>query len=325
MQDAIGARSAAPAQLTPRETFARYQAEVLAERGVRATSRMLAESSEHPIHVLEAGRGEPLLLVHGGGSNAAGWASLVRRLQHDFRCIAVDRPGHGLSYRIDYRRVPDFRADAVAFVRRTLDQLELERATLVGGSMGGFFSLAFALEHPERVDRLVLVGAPAGIDRFIPPPLRALSVPLLGPLLWKTLARPTEEGMRRFHQKLLVADASNLTDAELRCGVASHSIEGASRGWLTVLRRFVGLGGVRDSCYIRDELCDLTVPTLFAWGDRDAFAPPSSGEQACRTMVDARIEIIEAAGHLPWVDSPDRCASAIREFLARPPSHQPSG
>jgi pimeloyl-ACP methyl ester carboxylesterase len=86
-------------------------------------------------------------------------------MQHSHRCIAVDRPGHGISYRVDYGEVSNFRADAAAFVGRTLDLLGLERATLVANSMGAFFAIVFALAHPERVARLVLVGAPAGIVR----------------------------------------------------------------------------------------------------------------------------------------------------------------
>lgn len=303
-----------PSERPEGRAFEQLQTELLAEHGVQARSYFVGDT-DRPIHVIEAGSGDPLVFIHGGGGIAANWASLFGHLQHRWRCIAVDRPGHGLSFRVDYRKVPDYRAHAVEFVRRTLDALGLERATLVGNSMGGFFSLVFALAHPERVERLVLVGAPAGIDRWIPPQLRALATPLLGPLLWKTVARPRAQGMRAIHDTLLVADASRLSDAHYACGVAAHRLPGADVAWLSLLRSFVSQRGVRDRCYVRDELPRVTQPVLFVWGDRDAFAPPASGEEACRTMRQAELEVIAGAGHLPWMDEPEKCAEAIARHL----------
>lgn len=298
-----------------RESLARLESDLLSECGVAGTSYFIGSDTERPIHVIEAGRGEPLVLLHGGGAQAVEWATLLQHLQRHFRCLAIDRPGHGLSYRIDYRQVPDFRTDAVEFVERTLDLLGLDEAILVGNSMGGFFEIAFALAHPERVKRLVLVGAPAGIDRWVPHQVRMVGTPVIGPLLWKTVARPSERGLRDFYSKVLVADGDKLPRGNIACGAAAHRLPGADVAWLSLLRRFVTLRGVRDACYVRDELPELRVPTLFVWGDRDAFAPPASGEAASRVMPDARLEVIPGAGHLPWIDAPDQCAEAITRYL----------
>lgn len=297
-------------------SFQDLQAEVLRENGARVRTRFLGAGTDRPVHVLEGGTGAPLVMLHGGGGQAMDLAGLVARLQSRFRCFAVDRPGHGLSYRIDYRRVPDFRRDAAEFVDRTFDLLGLERATLLGHSMGGFFGLAFALAHPERVERLVLVGAPAGIDRELPVPLRALSIPGLGPLLWNTVSRPTEAGMRDFYARLLVHHPDRLTPSQVPCGVAAYRIEGADVGWLSALRRFATAGGVDDRCYLRDELPRITAPTLFVWGSHDAFAPPSSGRAACEAMEDATFVEVEDAGHMAWIDAPDACADRITAWLA---------
>jgi pimeloyl-ACP methyl ester carboxylesterase len=295
--------------------FRQQQARLLAEQGVRGSSYFLAAASDRPVHVLEAGRGAPLVMLHGGGAFAGLWASLMAELQDRFRCLALDRPGHGLSYRVDYRRVDDYRAEACAFVERSLDELGLERATLVGSSMGGFFSLAFALKHPERVERLVLLGAPAGLDRALPLMIRLLGTAAVGPVLWRTVARPSRRGMGRLFRGLLVADGNKVSDLLVDCGVASHAIPGADVAWLSLLRRFLDLRGVRDGCYLRDEVAALAVPTHFVWGERDAFAPPTSGQELAKVMPAARITVVPKAGHLPWIDAPQACAIAMEGLM----------
>jgi pimeloyl-ACP methyl ester carboxylesterase len=112
------------------------------------------------VHVLETGNGDPLLLLHGGNSVAAGWIPLLAKLP-DHRLLAPDRPGCGLTTKFDYAQV-SFRAHAVEYVGSVMDALNVTRASIVANSMGGYFALVFALAHPERVAKLVLMGEPAG-------------------------------------------------------------------------------------------------------------------------------------------------------------------
>ena len=114
-------------------------------------------------HVIEAGRGEPLLLIHGGNGVGAHWVPLMTRLG-GWRMIVPDRPGCGLTDGFLYDGV-DMRAHGAAFVEGVLDALEIEATSIIGNSMGGYFALCFALAHPERVRKLVLAGGPAGSAR----------------------------------------------------------------------------------------------------------------------------------------------------------------
>jgi len=77
----------------------------------------------------------------------------------------------------------------------------------------------------------------------------------------------------------------------------------------------IRLGRLNPRHYIRDELTRLDVPTLFIWGDADYFAPPSSGEQCCAMMSQARIEVLRRVGHLVWVDQLERCTELIAAFV----------
>ncbi|MFL5689774.1 MAG: alpha/beta fold hydrolase, partial [Chloroflexota bacterium] len=136
--------------------------------------------------VIEAGAGEPLLLVHGGMGNAADWASLMNRLATSRRVIAVDRPGHGLATPFDYRGV-DLWRHAGGFLREVLDGLGLETVDVAGNSMGGMWSIALAEAHPERVRHLILIGAPAGSKRSIPMKVGVLAWPVAGLLIAKMI------------------------------------------------------------------------------------------------------------------------------------------
>ena len=121
--------------------------------------------SQGETQVLELGAGPPLLLVHGGGDAAFEWVPILEDLARRHRVLAVDRPGHGLADPFDYDGV-DVLEHAVVFLREILDALELDTVDIAGNSLGGLWSVAFALEHPERVSRLALVGAPPGVTRL---------------------------------------------------------------------------------------------------------------------------------------------------------------
>jgi pimeloyl-ACP methyl ester carboxylesterase len=110
--------------------------------------------------VIEAGGGPPVLFVHGGGGFAAHWLPLMARLSGR-RMIAVDRPGCGLTDEFRYTGTSDVRQHAVTFLSGVADALDLDAMDIVANSMGGLWSLWFALDRPERVRSLALLGCPA--------------------------------------------------------------------------------------------------------------------------------------------------------------------
>lgn len=203
-----------------------------------------------------------------------------------------------------------------------VDGIGAEQVDLVGNSMGGFFSMAFALAYPDRVRRLVLAGAPAGFDRHIPLFLRLWGNPIAGPLMTRLgiTVPPSAEALRkRVFATLLVAHPEKVPLDVLEIARAGMtSIPGAGLTSYTILRSVTNLRGWRPRLIMRDDMACLPVPTLFVWGDADVFAPPSSGEDMAARMPEARIEVIPDAGHLPYLDRPDAVADAITNFLTRP-------
>jgi pimeloyl-ACP methyl ester carboxylesterase len=117
----------------------------LTRYGVSARSRFVRiKSAQLPMHVLEMGRGSPILLLHGGGLSACSWAQLLAPLQENYSAFAPDLPGCGRTYRIDFHGLP-FRATAENLILEIMDALRLRNAIVIGHSMGGYFGLVFAL------------------------------------------------------------------------------------------------------------------------------------------------------------------------------------
>jgi len=268
--------------------------------------------------VLEVGKdgAPPVLLIHGGTAFAAGWEPLLSLLQDDLRLFAPDRPGCGLTDKVDYRGMP-FREHAIAFIGATLDALGLERASLMGNSIGSYWALLFALAHPERVERLALVGEPAGSSRHPSARFRLISTPGLNRLLYATVLKPRRARARR-QMRMIVAHPERVSDVFLDMAQAAAELPGAQRAWLSMLEEVNPVQRAPKLTYaLRSELPRIQCPTFFIWGDRD-FCSPSWGKQMCKLIPHARMEVIPDAGHLAWLDAPQQVATLLREFLGAP-------
>lgn len=297
-----------------KDTFEIERLNLFRDYGFEASGRYLRDGDGNETYVLEGGQGHsPVLLIHGGLSESGQWFKIAGQL--NCRTILADRPGCGLSHGVDYRG-QDYFAAAVRWVDFLANALEIEKLTIVANSMGGYFALAFALSHPERVARLILVGAPAGIDRYIPLPLRVWGNPVTGPVVGRIIkATKSPETMRRKVFPILTAHPERLPLQFLRVALGARKLPGAAIGAYSMLRTVLDTGGWRPEMSIRHRVASLAVPTRFIWGERDAFAPPSSGADLSERMPDASVVVLEDAGHLPHLDRPDATADAIKTAL----------
>lgn len=296
-----------------RRAFAERQDELLRFYDLPARSRFAdIDRPRMRVHMLDAGEGEPLVLIHGGDGEGAVWAPLMAALKDDVRLIALDRPGCGLSDPFDYRDV-DLRRHAGDFVTSTLDALELESATLVCCSMGGFFGLVTALDHPERVRRLTLIGASLGMFNSAPLPLRVIcGVPGLSRRFMRS--RATIGAQRAQYRRMFGMDPDIIPEPYLASRVAGVSIPATQDTWAVLLRRIAGLRGVKPGMYLGEELAGVDVPTLILWGERD-MAPTEEGRRASARMARARFVEMVGLGHHPFLEAPEETARLIREFM----------
>lgn len=289
---------------------------LFAKHEVSPTRRTLTFDTEPSrIRVLELGSGPPVLLLHPAGFFGAVWVSQLARLRAH-RILAPDLPGHGLSGAFDYRGV-DLRRKFVVDATAILDELEIDRAAVVGNSLGGMYALWLALAAPERVTRLAIVGVPgialsgARVDLGI----ALLGVPVLNRFLLRLPSNPRRT--RAMLTPSLGKPASQAADPEI---FEIHYLAGRRQEVVfsitTMMQRELRWKTPRPEWIVRhDELASLAMPTCLLFGDADAYGGREVADAAAREIPDARVESI-SGGHLPYLDQPDECARLLSGFLA---------
>lgn len=266
------------------------------------------------VHYLTAGTGPPLLLLHGLSTTGASWLPAFGALTDQFTVYAPDRPGRGLSTTVDYRET-GFREFGVSYVVELLDALGIEETAVMGNSLGGFQTLALTLDHPERVTRQCLVGAPAGLSTDVPVFLRLLDLPVLGDWLFDYSKAETVAEARRTYRQMNVEDDSALPDAYFRPGVVGEDLPGQRESLRSLLETLGSLRGMNPQFDLTDRLPGIETPTRFVWGTEDYFWPPEVGRPVVDRMPDADLVVLDGHGHTPWLEPGDEAVEAALAFL----------
>jgi pimeloyl-ACP methyl ester carboxylesterase len=266
------------------------------------------------IHCLVAGRtGPAVLLLHGSGFDDGAGVSLapaMHSLATGCRVYAPDLPGFGDSDPMPERW--GF-AKGSAFLSPLLAALELERASLVGLSMGGGIALGFALMAPERVDRLVLIDS-ACLSEAIPGGRRtwfAVHMPGWSALQWRILA--ANRNVTRWVLQRATHNPEDVTPERLDRVMRHLRRPAAGAAFRKWERQEVGWRGLR-TCYV-DRLPTLSVATLILHGADDPLLSVAVAERAHRLIPHSRLEIIPDCGHLAPLDQPEAVSRALSAFL----------
>jgi pimeloyl-ACP methyl ester carboxylesterase len=286
--------------------------------GSPVRSRHVEVDAGNRVHLLEAGEGPPVVLLH-GTANPAGFLLPLLHELHGVRAIAPDRPGVGLSDPIDLPAA-HYRETAVAWLDRLLDTLGLDATTLVGHSGGGVWALWYALAHPDRVKRLVLLGVPTLPKTSCPLPIRLAGTPGLGPLLSR-LAPPTPKSTLRFAkvvgEQTTLARHPDLVDLLVAAGRDRINDRAGTAEFRALLSPFALLsrsGWRRRGRARPDELRQLAMPTLVVWGERDPVGSVPVARAVAELIPGARLEVLPT-GHGPWLGEPTRTAAIVADFV----------
>jgi 4,5:9,10-diseco-3-hydroxy-5,9,17-trioxoandrosta-1(10),2-diene-4-oate hydrolase len=264
------------------------------------------------IHYVEEGSGPVVLLLHGGGPGASGQSNYARNisaLAARFRVIVPDMPGYGRSSKGISDTDPF--GDLAASMHGFLDVLQVGRAHVVGNSLGGACALRMALDRPERIARLALMG-PGGVDTTRNPPtdgLRCL-------LSYYEGDGPSFAKLTRFIRDYLVHDGSLVPEALIRARYeASIDPEVLAA---PPLRRPNGLLDLKSIDFTRDpRLGLLEVPTLVMWGKDDKVNRPTGGRSLQRRMRNCDLYLFSRTGHWVQWERPEEFNSAVTAFLAQ--------
>ncbi len=251
-----------------------------------------------------------ILLIHGMAGNSRTWKNVMPALAEDYTVLAPDLIGHGESA----KPMGDYSLGAFASgLRDLLAVLGIGPVTVVGHSLGGGVAMQLAYQHPELVDRLVLVGS-GGLGREVSWLLRILTLPgaeYLMPLIFPNFVRePGDAISQAIHDRgfgipqlgEMWRAYSSLSQAENR------------RAFVRTLRSVIDPGGQTVNATDRLYLA-AAMPTLIVWGDRDPIIPIAHARAAHEAIPHSRLEVFEGCGHFPHVEDPARLVETIRDFV----------
>lgn len=262
------------------------------------------------VHYNDCGDGkETVVMLHGSGPGATGWANFSRNIDPlvdaGYRVILLDCPGWGKS---DTIVCDGSRSDLNARVLKQLaDELGLDRVHLLGNSMGGHSAVAFTLNWPERVGRLVLMGGGTGGMSLLTP------MPTEGIKRLQTLYRePTLDNLKQM-MDIFVYDTSDLSDALFQTRLDNM----LSRR--DHLESFVKSSALNPKQYpdFGPRLREIRAPTLIVWGRNDRFVPMDAGLRLLSGIAGAELHVYRDCGHWAQWEHAASFNRLVLEFLAR--------
>jgi len=263
-----------------------------------------ATPEETRIHYLEAGVGEPLLLLHTVGQNLYTWRNAFSALAEHYRVIAIDLLGHGYSGRpeqFDYSIAEQ--SDALALF---MDAKGIESAHIAAFSMGALYALDFIIKRPERVGKTVLLS-PGGVTSEMPLSVRMLQSPIFGGIACRLYNRRTAE-------KLLSEcffDLTNLSDDVVDQYYVTASDPLSRKAIQLSILNF-------DEQEVERALRTVNTSVLILWGGEDKWHNPESSELYHAIMQNAQFSVIRNAGHLLHEEKALRFVDAILEYIPAP-------
>jgi 4,5:9,10-diseco-3-hydroxy-5,9,17-trioxoandrosta-1(10),2-diene-4-oate hydrolase len=252
--------------------------------------------------------GPPLVLIHGIGASVESWAETIHALAETHRVYALDLVGFGHS---DKPSAPYTLSFLAQFVADFMESQDIRRASVIGHSLGGGVALKLALEHAEKVDKLVLVSS-AGLGREGHVFFKLGSLPLVG----EVLTRPSRERTAQFLEEMFY-DPEMVTDELVDLNYDLMCRPGAQKAYLAALRSIATVFGARKTVIrsIVDNLDEVTAPTLVVWGEQDAMLPVSHAHVAAEAIPDARLHVFQGCGHCAPMEKAEAFNALVSDFL----------
>ena len=271
------------------------------------------------LHVYDAGAGTatPMLLIHGLGDEADTWRHVVAPLSANRRVIALDLPGFGRSDKPDRAYTLPFFQDVII---ELLDVLAVPRAILIGHSLGAVISHHVALNHPERVERLVLIsGALAARSQEIDLAMLLFLVPGLGEWLYTRLRRDPNAAYRTLELNYAHLDQLAEADREFLFQRVNERVwsDGQRRAFFSTFRNLARWVPAQQRD-LASRLSKLEVPTLAVWGEADRVNSPQNARVLAQAQPAARLVLVPGAGHNLQQENPGAVLEAIRTWMAPP-------
>ncbi|MFZ4726346.1 MAG: alpha/beta fold hydrolase [Paludibacter sp.] len=244
---------------------------------------------------LLCGNGEPVIFLHGAGAGAVTWYPSIHTISKNFQVLALDIVGYGESDKPD---APYNRAYFSKWLKDFLKELKISKAHIVGLSQGGAIALQFAIDNPEMVDKLVLVDA-AGLGA------KVSFWPLIG-MIWMNCFPSSMAN--RFNSTYLLHKPTNRDPSHIGYSIDVLKSKGGKKA-------FKQGRGTAVSKIPEELLKQIENETLIIWGKDDKLFSVEYGEAAAKIIPNAKLRVIQDAGHLPLMDQPEIFNKILGDFL----------
>jgi pimeloyl-ACP methyl ester carboxylesterase len=277
------------------------RAEVEARWGVPPSKFRVVDGVR--VHYRDRGQGKVIVLLHGANSSLFTWEGWTEALVKDYRVIALDLPGHGLTGPDPRERYTA--SEMAEVVDKFVADVGVERFTLAGNSMGGSVAWHYAVAHPEKLEALVLVDA-GGLTVPDALPLRLQRTPVLGRIArWVTPRFMIARSVREVY-----GDPDRVDDA-----LIDRYYELIRREGNREATRLRAIANKQDVDRSHERLGELRVPTLILWGRKDRWIPPSDAERFHGMIPGSQVVMFDALGHVPMEEDPVATVAVVQTFL----------
>jgi pimeloyl-ACP methyl ester carboxylesterase len=256
------------------------------------------------MHYRDEGEGPIVILLHANYSSLFMWEPWVAALRDRYRVIRLDLPAHGLtgpepSGNYTLERIQQL-------FEKFVDEKGLERFTVVGTSIGGTVAMRYTADHPDRIERLVLIS-PGSLE----PRVRGRTTPANVPKAADLLAYILPKSFTRFMLTNDYGDPERVSDAVVDEWYEMWMREGNRLAMLNLLRQYVS-GGVED------KIRAVSVPVLLIWGEKNKRVPLALAYETKNLLVNSpevRLEVLPGIGHMLVQEAPGASSQLIRRYL----------
>lgn len=277
----------------------------LTEKYTNESSRYV-QIDDLTFHYQDEGDGPTLVLLHGVASSSHTWDGWVKELRHYYRIIRVDLPGHGLTgpdptrkqYDIDYM---------TDMLNKLLVRIGVDKAHIAGNSLGGYIAWNYAVDYPEKVDKLILLDS-AGYPQKMPFIMRFASWPVIGGI--------SQVFMPRFmvgnNIKAAYGDDSKVDKELVRRYHDLTLRKGNRKALVQIFREFKRQS---NNPHLGDDVGKVKAHTLLMWGEEDTWVPLDVMEKFRQNLPNVRLVTYEGVGHMPMEELPVQTARDAHHFI----------
>ncbi|MGK0413849.1 MAG: pimeloyl-ACP methyl ester carboxylesterase [Polaribacter sp.] len=261
------------------------------------------------VHYRDEGKGFPIVLVHGTASSLHTWNDWTKQLTKNYRVIRMDLPAFGIT---GPNKNSDYSIKAYTdFLYQFLEKIKVDKFHLAGNSLGGNIAWNYTAEHPEKIEKLILIDA-SGLptNKEQPAIFKMAKTPVLSSLFLYV----TPKFFIKKNMKEVYGDDHKITDSlitryhkmALRVGNRQAFIDRAKIDFKL---------GTKSNL---EKLKSIQTPTLLVWGAKDTWIPLDNGKRMDEALPNSKLVVLENSGHVPMEENPEESLAILNDFIRIP-------